>query len=244
MLWQSASPSPVPWPGGFVVKNGSKIGHLECDPLALVPRRDGEPAIFGGAVPGSILAAYRQQIEELVREAREELAHCSELLALVEHLGLGLMLRRAQPPLLEGLTDRRPEARQPILEQAIDRALLHQRHGSFLADRAGHDDERNAQLALPQDLESARGAEGRRAQEIHILGFGHHATPVGGEPRTPQFGDHQLGVRHGLFDDQHVDRCGRQHVFLPGPYAVGGWLHGSILGSGRDACLSATRHRQ
>src|SRR5262249_3824730 len=54
-----------------------------------------------------------------------------------------------------------------------------------------------------------------RGQSIDEFGLGRDASPPGSERRTPQRGDHPLGVLGDRGDDEHVNRPRRRHSPAP-----------------------------
>src|SRR5204863_7421047 len=77
------------------------------------------------------------------------------LLALAQRLLVAALLL-AQALCLDRGADRRPQPREAILEHVVRRALLDERRGLLVADRARHDDERHGAPGPLEVLERPR----------------------------------------------------------------------------------------
>ena len=114
---------------------------------------------------------------------------------------------------VQGLRHRLAKPSQPILDDVIGRAALHDLHRALLADGARNDDEGNVQLALLHDLQGAQRVELRhgeigendlrgRLQVVQVILLGLH--PIGDRivAGTAQRVQHQLGVGGIVFQNQ------------------------------------------
>src|ERR1022692_4671043 len=127
----------------------------------------------------------------------------------------------AQNVLHQRVLDRGPQAAQAILEEVVGAALPHHGDGRVFADGPGHDDERDVQPALLQQLQRPSGFQfrhavigedhvGRRVEVRQKVRFGLHPLPLRIVAAAAQLVRHQLGVLGPGFQYQ----CAKQDLLL------------------------------
>ena len=121
--------------------------------------------------------------------------------------------------LLEHGRYRRPQARQPVLEKIIRRAVAHELGGQLFADGAGDQYEGDVESTRLEQFERMRAAESRQpviAQD-HVrfgrecgeeIGFGRDHARLHLKTRSAQLRKHDFCVVGIILDQQKIKGCG------------------------------------
>ena len=127
---------------------------------------------------------------------------------------------------------RRPQPRQPVLEQVIGGTLPEAFDRRLIAEGTRDHDEGDVQPALLQAVQGLQGvelgemiigeddAEGR-FEVGEVVGLGFHSTPVGLEAGAAEFVHDQQCVGEPVFEDEDAKRLSHRRL-LPEHSRVGG----------------------
>ncbi len=156
-------------------------------------------------VPEAVSAAFEDELEPLFA--------CFER-------GLSLAPFEVQTALLQGDLHSRSQPRQPILEHVVACPELHALRRGFVAELAGHHDERNGPARLPKHAERPYCVElrqrvigkddvGLRLQSPGERVGGVAPLPLDIEAGALEFGDHELGVGGPVLNHHQPERRAR-----------------------------------
>lgn len=121
----------------------------------------------------------------------------------------------AQSALLQRVRHGLAQAREAIFDQVVGRTLTHGRHGRLLANRAGHDDERNIQTARLQQIKRTQRVEPwqgiigedeveRRVERGLVRRRVFHPLPHRRKAEPAQLVQRQLSVGRPILQDQDL----------------------------------------